>query len=394
MEEYLIGFAYSLSAIIVAAVIISKINGRQSFLDKRNATPLLIDSEQYYSNICDLNNGFSLRYSLLKRREQTPVSFFDGLSVDDFKKIAEKAASKIKRIEDVTVYHDGTINCDVRSNSGLSTWSFSLDFNEWGHITGEYWISQDNDDSSIPDYVGDTISRMINAHYASIGVTFPDYSYYARKAFEKTIKPNSYLEKVKEYVNRNKYKMRQVSFSNYEMLDEHMDVVIGMLKNDGFSNIAFTSIYDVDGENGFYEKQVSYVVIDGHRQFSRGDTFSKDASVKIYIHDKKSYYISQSQIRTFKGMDYEYVLEQLSSLGFKKLYTLEKQDLYIGLIKKKNSVKDIYKMDNKDELQLLTGDKQYPYDTKIVVEYHTYKHRWLPNDKKSIREMFREYFKV
>ena len=367
----MIEIGVSLFFILIAFVIGSEKNkedGSVSYEQTKKLSP--IKSDQYYSNQCDLDDTYSIRYTERKRREQTPVSFSDGLSFETFKKIANAAAERIKRIEDITVYDDGTIYCDVRSNSGLSTWSFSLDFNEWGHITGGYWSFQDNDDSTVPDHVGQTISGMINTYYESIGVSFPDYSSFARSAYARTPRNNGLFKGIETLIKRT----YPVGFSASEMLNEHMDVVVGMLKSDGFYNILLTPYPDVDGNNGFYEKQVFYVSIDGNNQFSGTDCFPRNALIEIHFHDKKSIYISRSQIKAYKKMNYETALEQLSLLGFKKLYSMKKQDLYIGLLKKSGSIKEVYIEDEKGEMATLAGEVEYPYDTKIIIEYHTYKH--------------------
>ena len=72
-------------------------------------------------------------------------------------------------------------------------------------------------------------------------------------------------------------------------------------------------------------------------------------------------------------MNYEAALEQLATLGFKELYSIERNDLYIGLLKKKDSIKDIHIENEKGEFSVLVGDAEYLYDRKIVVEYHAYK---------------------
>ena len=56
----------------------------------------------------------------------------------------------------------------VYSQSRITTWSFTLDFNDYGHITGRYWRWQENYDSSIPDRIGDTISETIHGLIANM----------------------------------------------------------------------------------------------------------------------------------------------------------------------------------------------------------------------------------
>lgn len=102
-----------------------------------------------------------------RRRRNTPCSFDDGISFDDFEDIAYEAARKFKRITGIKV--DGpVIYCDVRSQSGLSTWEFHVDFNDWGHITGAYWWGQDNKDSDIPEYYGDMVQELIHKHEEAV----------------------------------------------------------------------------------------------------------------------------------------------------------------------------------------------------------------------------------
>ncbi len=64
-------------------------------------------------------------------------------------------------------YLDGPVVYGVvQSQSGISEWNFKLDFNDYGHITGTYWLSSDNDDSNIPERFGDLIRSAIN-NYSS-----------------------------------------------------------------------------------------------------------------------------------------------------------------------------------------------------------------------------------
>lgn len=96
-----------------------------------------------------------------KRRRETPCDFSEGVSEEDLKNIAQEARRGIKRIVSIDV--DGpVVQGVVRSQSGISTWSFSIDFNDWGHITGRYWISSENSDSAIPKAIAGRIEDAIS----------------------------------------------------------------------------------------------------------------------------------------------------------------------------------------------------------------------------------------
>ena len=73
---------------------------------------------------------------------------------DDFVQIAKLSARGFKRLRLVSV-DDVVIRCNVESQTGYSDWYFTVDFNNWGHVTGILWtLSQINEDSLIPKRYG------------------------------------------------------------------------------------------------------------------------------------------------------------------------------------------------------------------------------------------------
>ena len=49
----------------------------------------------------------------------------------------------------------------VHSQSGITDWNFKIDFSDYGHLTGKFWMSTDNDDSEIPRTIAGRISDAI-----------------------------------------------------------------------------------------------------------------------------------------------------------------------------------------------------------------------------------------
>lgn len=86
---------------------------------------------------------------------------FDGrISEEVFREIAQKAGKGIKRIKTIVV-SNAKVYGVVRSQSGISEWGFLIDFNDYGKLTGRYWLSSDNSDSEIPRIVADRIIQQM-----------------------------------------------------------------------------------------------------------------------------------------------------------------------------------------------------------------------------------------
>lgn len=107
-----------------------------------------------------------------QRRKNKPCYFNDGFSEEEFKTIVKRASKDIKRLSNL--YTNGpVIYGTVRSQSGISEWNFKIDFNDYGHINGTYWLSSDNDDSTIPDHVAKNICSEI-ANRSSTSYEYSD----------------------------------------------------------------------------------------------------------------------------------------------------------------------------------------------------------------------------
>ena len=96
------------------------------------------------------------------RRKKTPCYFAKELSKEEFSKIAIKVAKPIKRLKVST--NEQFVYGEVRSSSGISTWSFTLDFNDYGRITGNYWCRSQNCDSQIPWSYAKQLKIAIEEH--------------------------------------------------------------------------------------------------------------------------------------------------------------------------------------------------------------------------------------
>ena len=104
-------------------------------------------------------------------REDTFCFFEDGISQADFNAAVYRAGKGIKRL--IRLSTDGPIiHGTVQSQSGISTWDFTLDFNDYGHITGKYWISSNNETSDIPSVIAKRIQKEIQNFYHTFNSSF------------------------------------------------------------------------------------------------------------------------------------------------------------------------------------------------------------------------------
>ena len=97
-----------------------------------------------------------------KRRKNTPCYFDGNITENAFINIAYSATRQIKK-RNVNIEVCGpVVYGTVESQSGLSDWSFSIDFNDYGSITGTYWLHSNNQDSIIPQKIASIMSEEIS----------------------------------------------------------------------------------------------------------------------------------------------------------------------------------------------------------------------------------------
>ena len=94
-----------------------------------------------------------------ERRRNTPCYFVDGISEKTFRRITKQTSKRFKRLK-VTEIDGAVIYITYYSQSGLSDYDAVIDFNDYGHITGRYWLSNENDDSNLPSKFAECIEEQ------------------------------------------------------------------------------------------------------------------------------------------------------------------------------------------------------------------------------------------
>jgi len=95
-----------------------------------------------------------------KSEEKKPYMHTGKITEDDLLQIVRKAAKRIDRITEITV-NAAVVKGVVLSQHKLSTWSFTIDFNDDGQLTGVYTIISENYDSNIPQRLAEEIAKEI-----------------------------------------------------------------------------------------------------------------------------------------------------------------------------------------------------------------------------------------
>jgi hypothetical protein len=97
-----------------------------------------------------------------ERRRLSPLRFDERLTQSDFSDLVQNVAASTPRVAVARV--DGmTVTLYVASISGLSTWKAEIDFNDYGRLSGAYWLDSENSDSSIPEHFADMVRAQINS---------------------------------------------------------------------------------------------------------------------------------------------------------------------------------------------------------------------------------------
>lgn len=326
---------------------------------------------QYEEEFQKYEAELTRRNDVNEKRKNSPCKFKDGITYEDFSYIAHKAEKRIKRIKNVTI-RDAVIYCTVESQTGYSNWSFYVDFNDWGHVTGTYWKYTENYDSNIPKCFGDTVSGDIHQMLRDRNIHLPQFSNYIDENKDLgTSSGLSYFQKTgffKKMFSQEKQIISQ--FGSQNLLGEHIYLVVSLLKCNGYKNVKSMPIKDVDLNSDKYIFEVEQVVVNGMSFFEVGDEFPESAEVIITYHAKKEIVIPYS-MNFFRKKNYIAVGDQLQDMGFSKIYERKIKDLVTGWVTKDGSVEQVLVKDKDKELPI---NKNHPYefDTKIIITYHTF----------------------
>lgn len=273
---------------------------------------------------------------------------YDEVTEEEFQIIAKNVEKYMKRLIDFIVV--GKIIYGIaESQSGLSDWKFKIDFNDYGHITGRYWITSENDDSNIPYYIANNIRLVIKAilRYREDGEKFYNGNseeYYRKIVIE--VMQNERIRRAEERTEQEKERTRQA-----EEKTKHLQMKYRYKKRKKLIKMIESLVISV----------LSLL-------FLFGSIFYMDYKIDQdhKINNEKKITASSKDL---KGKNYKDVVEILKKAGFTNIKLEKEKDLIFGWISKNGEVSSVT-INGKSSFS--DGD-WFRKDAVIRIKYHTYK---------------------
>ena len=185
---------------------------------------------------------------------------------------------------------------------------------------------------------------------------------------EKERKAKNALRKQRVKAFLFKGKKIEIRYGSEELVGKNIEFVSRVLTEGAFTNIKSVLVKDIYTGSPYEVGQVEQVVIDGSGYFQEGDQIPYDADIVITYHEKREITIPFSE-RSLRKMNYVEAGDKLQELGFTEIYEHPIRDLVTGWVKKDGAVEKV----TIGDVYPFKKNSVFTYDTKIVIEYHTFK---------------------
>ena len=167
-------------------------------------------------------------------RQSLSIQFPEFLNQEEFNRIIHEESAKIIRINEVEI-NQALINFEVYSNSRISTWCFTLDYNDYGILTGKVIISSENSDSSIPENISLRISERLNEILKN----------------QYILPPNDYDILLAKEPSEVKELFENIGFQNVTLLEKKYEKLPYFIKNYKIHNITIGNCKYFDKDSYF-----------------------------------------------------------------------------------------------------------------------------------------------
>lgn len=173
-------------------------------------------------------------------------------------------------------------------------------------------------------------------------------------------------QRVKAFFFR--HKKIQLQYNSSDLLGRNVDDVETLLHNQAFNNIKIVPIKDIYVGSPYSTGQVEHVVIQGNSHFGKGEQIPYDAEIVVTYHEKREITIPFSERMLWKT-NYISAGDKFLDLGFTEIFMRPIHDLVTGWITKDGSVEKV----TIGDVYPFGRNSVFAYDTKITIEYHTFK---------------------
>lgn len=159
----------------------------------------------------------------------------------------------------------------------------------------------------------------------------------------------------------------KIRYGFEDLIGRNIEFVTRVLTESAFTNIKTIPSKDIYTHSSYNIGQVEQVIINGSGYFREGDHIPYDANIIVTYHEKGEIQIPFTE-RSLRKMNYAAVRDMFQELGFTEIYGQPIRDLVTGWINKEGSVKSV----TVGEVYPFKKNSIFTYDTKIVIEYHTF----------------------
>ncbi len=335
-----------------------------------------------------------------KLRLNIPFCYPDYLSDEQFERIVMISIKPMKRKFSKLEIANGKIYGTIISQSGISEWRFIVDFNDFGKLTGKYWLFTENSDSSIPKRVAETVrfavcqildENSLNTNSAFDNENSDDSSTTTEKKSNESLE-NKNIEILRKPSWADKHKrgiiitilivilsvfalLGYIEYTKFIPIGYNKATLIGInyldvvnkLENAGFECVVTREVEDLPLNKENKVSLVTDVVLEEKTTFDKDTKYKFDKRIVVVYHSLK---MCEAPVlsKDAKGMDYADVKDKFEVAGFENIKTYVLYDVITGWITGDGEVKSITIDDNED----YTTYEDFRPDAEVIITYHSY----------------------
>lgn len=237
-------------------------------------------------------------------RRYTTCDFDNGVTESTFDDIISEIVPKLPRYVSHT-RNGAIVRVVFKSRSGLSQWSARIGFAEYGKLTSHYWIESNNDDSILPEALGDRVAERLEPllEQARDDDQADDVSETSKEdtsgkgdwkivvgCFAVLVAICAALHSY-PYIDRAIHSgQSKMPLSSQSLIGKNYEDVEKSLTDSGFTSVHTIAKGDLPWFLPIHldANKIAEVQVDGIDSFSEGDWLDSDINIIIYYHSRQN----------------------------------------------------------------------------------------------------------